>query len=163
MTAVNLGGVKAWDVSDQLPPGTYIMRPAPDGVERTKSSGDNEQVQVDWRVVAGEYTGAERRDWITFTENAKGRVVQLLEACGIEVPQTDFASYGELADWVAEQLRKGAVVEAVVRLKPDRKDPSKEWPEIAGYRWPSQSDIDSSAAGFQSGPKVGGGDKSLPF
>lgn len=165
---ISLAGEKAWAVSEQLPPGTYVMRPAPGGVERDQSTGGNEQVKIDWRVAAGEYTGSERRDWVTFTQASMGRVVQLIEACGEQVPQQDFASYGELADWVAGMLKKdnGPLVEAVVRLKPDRKDSSKEWPEIVGYRRPGpESDVPGSASDVTGGPGVGanGNAQPLPF
>jgi hypothetical protein len=171
MGAVNLSGTAAWSVDEQIPPGTYLFRPAPGGVETDESSNGNPQVKINWRVAAGEFTGAERLDWLTFTEAAMGRVVQLLEACAIEVPQADFAGYGELRDWVAEQLRKPETqTMGVVRLKESRKDPSKSFPEIVGYKRPSPSDLDNDASGFTSGPKVGagangsGGDRDkLPF
>jgi len=164
---VNLSGTAAWAVGDQIEPGSYIAKATT--VERMKSSRDNEQVQVDWRIMDGQFKGAEQRDWITFSEAAAGRVVQLIEACGQEVPQSDFSSYGELADWVAEMLRKGAVTEMVIRNEPSQKDPSKEWPKVAGYRKPNPSDVPSDTSGFSSGPKVSGAGKSdddskpLPF
>lgn len=165
---ISLGGVKAWDVSEMLPPDTYLMRPAPGGVERAVSSNGNEQVQVTWRVAYGEFQGAEQRDWVTFTETAMGRVVQLIEACGEQVPQQDFASYADLADWVAGMLKKdGVVTEAVIRLKPGRKDPSKEFPEVIGYRQPT--DLPSGGSGVTgASPKVNGNGngadaKPLPF
>lgn len=165
---INLGGTTAWAVDDRIEPGAYIAKAT--AAERTKSANDNEQIQVDWRIMGGPFKGAEQRDWITFTENAMGRVVQLIEAVGEQVPQQDFASYGELADWVAGVLGKGAVTEMVIRLEPGRKDPSKEFPKVAGYRKPSPSDIPSDTAGFSGGPSVGNGNGSggngndkLPF
>lgn len=164
---INLGGTTAWAVDDRIEPGSYVAKSVT--VERMKSSNKNEQVQVDWRVMGGQYKGAEQRDWITFTESAMGRVVQVIEAIGEQVPQQDFASYGELADWLAEILKKGAVTEMVIRLEPGRKDPSKEFPTIAGYRKPNPSDVPADTSGFSSGPKVNGNgagadDKSkLPF
>lgn len=152
---ISLAGTEAWGVGDRLENGTYLMRPAPGGVERTKSKNENEQVQVNWRVAFGDFTGAEQKDWVTFTETAMGRVVQLIEACGEQVPQQDFASYGELADWVAGMLKKGPAVEAVVRVKPSRTDASKEYPEIIGYRQPT--DLPSGGSGATgASPKVNG-------
>jgi hypothetical protein len=154
---VSLKGEKAWSVDEQIPPGTYLFRPAPNGLEKDESGNKAPQIKVNWRVAAGEYTGAERLDWVTFTENAMGRVVQLLEACGLEVPQEDFASYEALRDWVLEQLSKdGIQTMGVVRLKESRKDPSKSFPEIVGYKAPSESDIPNDTSGFAKGPNVGG-------
>lgn len=154
--AINLGGVTAWAAGDQLEPGAYIVKAT--AVERTqsKSNSANEQVQVDWRVMAGPYKGAEQRDWITFTEPAMGRVVQVIEAVGQQVPQQDFSSYGDLADWLASVLEKGAVTEAIIRLEPGRTDPTKEFPKVAGYRKPNPSDIPNDASGFASAPTVNG-------
>jgi hypothetical protein len=155
MAGITLAGVDAWAAGDQLEAGAYVVRAA--SVERTKSKADNEQIQVDWRVLGGPFKGAEQRDWITFTENAMGRVVQVLQAIGQEVPDTNFASYGELADWVAGVLKKDAVTEVIIRLEPGQKDPNREFPKVAGYRKPSPSDIPSDASGFTAGPAVAGG------
>lgn len=166
---VSLGGVAAWSVDEQLPPDTYLFRPAPGGVETDESSNGNPQVKINWRVAAGDFTGAERMDWVTFTEAAMGRVVQLLEACGIDTPQNDFAGYAELRDWVAEQLGKdGVQTLGVVRLKESRKDPSKSFPEIVGYKRPSASDVPTDGvAGFGAQPAVNAGagqaEERLPF
>lgn len=158
MGGISLKGEKAWSVDEQIPPGTYLFRPAPGGLEKDTSQKSDPQIKVNWRVGAGEYTGAERLDWITFNEGAMGRVVQLLEACSIEVPQEDFASYEALRDWALGQLGKdGVQTMGVVRLKESRKDPSKSFPEIVGYKVPSASDVPSDASGFGSGVKVGGG------
>lgn len=163
----SLSGVSAWSVDEQIPPGTYLLQPAPGGVEKDVSTSQHPQIKVNWRVAAGEYRGAERLDWVTFSEKSGGRVVQLLEACAIEIPQQDFASQEELRDWVLEQLLKdGVQAMGVIRMKESRKDPSKEFPEIVGYKRPTQSDLDNDASGFASGPKVNNGasgDKGLPF
>jgi hypothetical protein len=156
---IGLGGVSAWSADDQLAPGTYRMKET--GIERTSSSNGNPQVKVTWGVSAGEYRGAERPDWITFTQPALGRIVQVLEAAGIPTPAEEFDSFEAMADWFAGAI-KGATVDAVVRLKPDRKDPSKEWPEIVGYKRPLEGS-DVPADGPSTAPGVQTDDKPLPF
>lgn len=162
---ISLSGTEAWRVDDRLPPASYIAKAAT--VERTKSKQDNPQVQVDWRVLVGEFTGAEQTDWITLTDPAMGRVVMLLEAAGIAVPDTEFENYDAMADWLAKAL-DAAVVEMVIRLKDDRQGrvdertgQVKQWPEIVGYRRPSASDIPGDPVGGAA-PQVKD-DKPLPF
>jgi hypothetical protein len=154
---ISLGGVAAWSAGDQLEPGTY--RFIPTSIEREQSSNGNPQVKVGWSVNAGPYRGSEIRDWITLTERAMGRVVQVLEAAAIDIPAQEFESYEQMADWLAGAL-KGKQVDGVVRLKPDRKDPSKEWPEIVGYKRPLEGS-DVPADGPSNAPAVGKPD--LPF
>jgi hypothetical protein len=156
---VSLSGVDAWSADDQLEPGTYRM--VAGATERKDSSNGNPQVQVDWSVTAGPYRGAEQRDWITVTEKAMGRVVQVLEAAAVEIPSTEFESHGALADWLVGAL-KGKTVDAVVRLEPGRKDPSKEWPTIKGYKRPLEGS-DVPADGPSGGVTVKADDKPLPF
>jgi hypothetical protein len=156
---VSLSGVSAWTADDQLEPGTYRMTAG--AIERVQSSNGNPQVKVTWGVSAGPYRGAERPDWVTLTERALGRVAQVIEAAGITAPATEFDSYEAMADWLAGAL-KGATVDAVVRLKPDRKDPSKEWPEIVGYKRPLEGS-DVPADGPSNGAAVQADSKPLPF
>ena len=155
---ISLGGVAAWSADDQLEPGTYRFTPS--AIEREQSSAGNPQVKVTWSVAAGPYRGSDMKDWITFTEKAMGRVVQVLEAAAIEIPAQEFDSYEQMADWLAGAL-KGRTVDGVVRLKPSRKDPSKEWPEIVGYKRPLEgSDVPTD--GLSNAPGKSDG-KPLPF
>lgn len=158
---ISLSGVEAWRADDRLPPAVYLVRPAT--VERDTSGANNPMVVVDWRVQTGEYKGAEQRDKITLTEPAMGRVVQVLEASGIAVPDTQFDSYEAMADWLAEQIKKAnPLVEAVVRDEDwtDRDGNERTSPKVKGYRKPSASDVPSDGIGG-SGPQVK--DESLPF
>ena len=160
----SLQGVEAWRADDRLEPGSYIAQAVT--IERAKSKQENPQVKVDWRVAAGEFKGAEQTDWITLTEPAMGRVVQVLEAAGIPTPDTEFESYEKMADWLAKALAN-VTLEIVVRLEDDRQgrvDEStgevKQWPAIKGYRQVSNSDVPSNGVGAP-GPQVK--DESLPF
>jgi hypothetical protein len=155
---ISLGGVAAWSADDQLEPGTYRFEPS--SIEREQSSNGNPQVKVEWRVTAGPYRGSEIKDWITLTEKAMGRVVQVLEAAAVEIPAQEFESYEQMADWLAGAL-KGKQVDGVVRLEPSRKDPSKEWPTLKGYKRPAEGS-DVPADGPSNAPGVSDG-KPLPF
>lgn len=162
---ISLNGVEAWRASDELPPGAYVAKAT--NVEPDKSQAGNPQAVVDWRVAAGEYTGAEKRDWVTITEPAMGRVVQLIEACGQEVPQQDFASFEALRDWLVEMLRKGPAAEMILRNETyvGRDGDAREGTKIKGYRRPTTSDIPSDTSEFASGPNVATGPQKdkLPF
>lgn len=151
MSGISLKGQEAWRVDDQLPPDSYMVVLAEK--ERTASSNQNPQVKLTWRVDAGEYRGAEQLDWVTFTDPALGRVVQLLDACGISLPDDNFDSHQLLRDWVDSQLVVGKTrCEAVVRMEPDRNDATKEWPRIKGYRKPmGGSDVPNDTSGFANG------------
>lgn len=165
---IGLNNVKAWSDPDQLEPGPYLVQPLEATAE--ESSNKNPQVKVEWRVVGGPFKGAEKADWVTFTEPAMGRVVQLLEACEIALPEADFDSYEAARDWVLAQLKeKQPKVTAIVRNKPDRKGRTnddgsvKEWPEIAGYRKPSEGDLDNDASEFAANPVKQADEKPPPF
>lgn len=169
---VSLKGEKAWQVSDVLPPDTYLFKP--ETVVRDQSRNGNEVIRVDWRVVAGNYQGAEKRDNVTVVEASVGRVVQLIEACDQQVPQEDFDSYAELADWVAKMLQdKRPLVEGIVReetyvVSAERRRGSDDSGErtgtkIAGYRKPSQSDLDNDTSGFKDVNVGNGQQKKIPF
>jgi hypothetical protein len=163
---ISLNGVSAWTADDQLEPGTYRMTAG--AIERTESSRGNPQVKVTWGVSAGPYRGAERPDWITVTEPALGRIAQVIEAAGIPAPTQEFDTYEQMADWLAGAL-KGATVDAVIRLKPDRKGTVdketgqvKEWPEIVGFKRPLEGS-DVPADGPSNAPGVQADKPKLPF
>ena len=161
----SLAGVEAWRASDELPPGAYVSRPS--NVEPDTSSNNYPQALVDWRVAGGQFTGAEKRDWITFTEGAMGRIVQLIEACGQEVPTEDFKDYGGLRDWVVAMLKKdGIITELVVREEPwvGKDGETRMGTKIKGYRKVGPgSDVPDDVSGFQSGPNVAKPKDDLPF
>jgi hypothetical protein len=165
---VSFSGVEAWSASDQLQPGVYRVKAT--GVEAKVSSGGNPQVQVDWRVLDGDFVGAEQRDWITITNASMGRVVQLLNAIGVEVPGEEFDSREAVSKWLAGVLEKGLVCEMIVRNESwvGRDGEAREGVKVKGYRPPSagSSDVDSDASGFQQGPKTaesGANGEELPF
>ncbi len=163
----SLTGVQAWRVDDRLEPGTYLMTLF--DVERKQSSKNDPQVVMDWRVAAGDFKGAEQRDWMTFWgDGALGNVVQILDACEIAVPEEEFKDFAGMADWFAKVLGafKGRV-EAVVRQGESYTDRDGELreggPKIAGYRRPgSGSDVPEDSSDFAQAPKTATDDKA-PF
>lgn len=158
---VNLSGVEAFSVGERLSNGTYLFKPVE--LEKGVSAGGHPDIRVEWRVDAGDFKGADQKAWITFSPRSGGAIVQLLNACDIPTPQEDFDTMEALRDWVYNQIEKRSPrVLGVVRVKPSRKDPSKEFPEIEGYRKPTASDIpDGGPVG--EGVKVGAGNEALPF
>ena len=91
---VNLSGVEPWGSAESLPPGDYIMKVCE--VEETTSKNLNPMLVVDMEVAAGDFKGAEHRDWITVTEKSLGRVVGILTAFGIKIPDGEFNLDGKL-------------------------------------------------------------------
>lgn len=148
----NLNGVEAWRVDDRVPPGSYIVRikTAEDGT----SSGGHPQVALELQIAAGDFAGAELRDWLTVTESSLGRVVQFLQAFRYPVPEGEF-------DLKVKEL-VGRTAEAVVRDKPSRKDPDKTFPEIVGYRLLSGDDFNDTRD-FERGNGQTKNDAPLPF
>lgn len=166
--ALSLKEVQPWRADDTLPPGTYVMVLA--SKKTANSSTGNPQLVVDWRVDDGsQWQGAEKPDWITFTEPALGRIVQFLEAAGIPIPQDDFGSMEELRDWVEGKVKVGRTrVEAILREESyeRRNDETGEYEtkvsiKCKGYRRPAAaSDLDNDASGFKSAKAD---DARLPF
>lgn len=166
----SLAGVQAWKVDDRIPPDTYLM--VLGDLERKDSRKGDPQIVMDWRVAAGEYRGAEQRDWLTlWGDGALGNVVQLLDACEIPVPTEEFPDLGAMADWLAKTVGefKGRV-EAVVRQGDPYTDSEgverEGGPKIVGYRKPGPgSDVDNDSSGFAQGPKTAAsnGEKPPPF
>lgn len=162
----SLAGVQAWKVDDRLDPGTYLMVLA--DLERKQSKNNDPQLVMDWRVAAGDFKGAEQRDWLTlWGDGALGNVVQLLDACEIPVPEQEFKDFGEMADWLAKTVGafKGRV-EAVVRLGDpytDNEGVEREGgSKIAGYRKPGPGSDVGDDSSFGPTPKANGDAKQKP-
>lgn len=95
-----------------------IKEPGKDGYE-----GDHPVVILTLEAIGGEEQGGEIRDWIHITPDALGKVAQLYEVFGVEVPAGEF-------EWISI---KGRQAKIVVREKPGRKDPSKKFSEVVSY------------------------------
>jgi hypothetical protein len=132
-----------------------IKEPGKNGFE-----GDHPVVILTLEAIGGEEKGGEIRDWVHITADALGRVAQIYEAFGVEVPSGEF-------EWISV---KGKQAKAVVREKPGRKDPSKTFSEVASYV--ALGEADAGLAGFEEAfdakpveePGKGGGkDDDIPF
>lgn len=159
----SLSGVEPWRVDDRLPPSTYLAKPK--NLKCGDSSNQNPQIKLDWRVVAGEWQGSEQMDSVTFTDASLGVVAQLLEACAIAIPETEFPNYAAMRDWVVEQLKGEPITNIVVRLEDDRQgriDEStgevRKWTVVKGYKRPDEGDLSSDASEFNGAPKLAGPD-----
>lgn len=74
---------QAWDGESgpKIPPGQYLVDITE--AERNVNGKNNPQVQVQFTVAEGEQAGATLRGWYVLTEKAIGRVLNLLQACGL--------------------------------------------------------------------------------
>lgn len=161
--------VEAFSPKDYLEVGSYVAAPvAP--VDRKNSSNGNPQIELDWRVQVGDFRGSETRDWITFTEGSLGNVAMVLDACQIDRPDTEFDSYEQMRDWVADQLDKAPRALIVLRLDPkpyvDKKTgetKTSDRPKVVGYRQVTSSDLENGTASFSGAPAVASGEDPPPF
>lgn len=119
--------------------------------------GDHPVVILTLEAIGGEEKGGEIRDWVHITADALGRVAQIYEAFGVDVPSGEF-------EWISI---KGKTAKAVVREKPSRKDPSKTFSEVSSFV--ALPDEESVVANLESEfdaapvPDGGGRDDDIPF
>jgi len=131
-----------------------IKEPGKDGYE-----GDHPVVILTLEATGGEEKGGEIRDWVHITQEALGRVAQIYEAFGVEVPGGEF-------EWIS---CKGKQAKAVVREKPGRKDPSKTFSEVQSYVALAEGEAAAveqlkQEFGATEIPGAGGGkDEDIPF
>lgn len=133
-----------------VPPGIYPCRL--DDLQGGKSRGDNPQIELSWTVLEGEYTGAEIRDWITYTEAGidffLSKVAALYESTGKDRPEGDVdfdglvkhakSLVGGLASVHRRKDEKGFIPEG----KTDRIFPTR----VAGYSKASPQTVATVAA-----------------
>lgn len=74
---------QAWDgaAGPKLPPGEYLVDVTE--AKKSMSNAKNPQVEVQYTVVEGEHEGATIRAWYAMTEKAIGRLLNVLQACGL--------------------------------------------------------------------------------
>lgn len=146
----NLKDVEPWRAGGPPPPGNYIARV--DDAKEGKSSGGHPQVEISWTVAEGEYSGAEIREWLVVLETTRGKVVALLQAVGIDIPDGDFEL--KVADLV------GRHAQIFCRSEPSYKDPDKMVTKVAGYK-PAPAQAIASGNGSNGGSA--GSSDDLPF
>lgn len=91
--SVDLTNVEAWKGGQTLPKGRHLCRctEAEDG----KSSGGHFELQLVWEAIQGEAEGGRIQDWVQVTDATLGKVVQLMQATGLTIPQGQFSLTAE--------------------------------------------------------------------
>jgi hypothetical protein len=131
---LNLDGVEPWKSGGLiLRSGTHPVKVVEEEIDTT---GDHPVVKVQMVAIGGEEKDAEIRDWIHVTKNSLGRIAQIYEAFGVEVPSGAFK-------WIP---LKGRQAKIVVREEPKRDDPDRMVSVVKGYSALSASDAIGEAA-----------------
>jgi hypothetical protein len=123
---------EAWEVStgEWIPVGDHATKV--DSIDGTgTSSGNFPQIEV----IVKDGENRTRKDWINISANTVGKVVQFLKACGVEPPPdeaVDANTYRIDDAWLKANVL-GKPVGVIVRERPGRSDPTKNFPEIVGY------------------------------
>jgi hypothetical protein len=120
---MDLQGVEAWRAGT-VPPGTYTCR-VEDATEGRSSRG-YPQLELSWTVLDGEFQDAEIRDWLVVTEKSRGKIVALLQACGMQIPEGEFDL--PVSDLV------GRSAQVMMRSEPKYDEPEKMVVRAAGYK-----------------------------
>jgi hypothetical protein len=149
MSAFDFGSAEAWEQSTELPlsVGSHICTIK--DPEMGTSSGDFPQIELTVYNNQGFL-----RDWVVITPNTTGKVAQLYDSAGVERPDKGEydPSTGRLTDKCVYRLH-GKQVGVVVRERPSRNDPTRNFREVAGYVHPSRV----------AGSSVSGADVDLPI
>lgn len=120
---INMNGVKAWEPGAVLSPGTHVVK-VTEAKEEPASTG-TPQIVLKMEAVAGDEIGGTISDWMTVTYNSRGRVLMIMQAFQVQVPEGDFNLE---ASWFV-----GHHAQITVRQEPSRKDPSKTFNSVAAY------------------------------
>lgn len=146
---LSLDNVEAWAAGDILPPGTHVCRI--DNATEGTSRGGHPQIELDLRCTVGEFEGGTLKDWVVVTQASLGRVRQLLEASGLDIPPGEFE--------LDASALNGRPVQIIVReeTKPDGGTATR----VKGYEQVSGNGLAQNG----SEPVAAGAvkDKSLPF
>lgn len=140
----NLNEVEAWKSGAFLGIGTHPAEIV--SASEGKSSGGHDQFELEWAATDGPEKGSTIKEWIVVMESTKGKVVALLEACGVTIPPGEFN--------VGPEQLKGLKAAIVVRKEPDDK-----YPNVKGYL--PISDLPADTTGMNS--SASSADDKLPF
>lgn len=143
---------EAWEVSTgtMLPAGNHVCE-----VLSADASGESSSGYPQVALEVGNADGS-IRDWLVITPKTLGKIIQVIQALGLEPPSdeqvdpsTHALAQGYVATWV------GRRVGVVVRSEQDYKDPTKTRERVQGYVKPDAiktSDITPpSGAGSHTG------------
>jgi hypothetical protein len=151
---LSLDGVEPWSAGGMiLNPGNHPVTVVDEEIDET---GDHPVVMLQMEAIGGEETGGEVRDWVHITNKSLGRVAQIYEAFGVEIPSGEF-------EWIP---LKGRNAKAVVREEPRRDDPSKNRTVVKGYsNLGGDSDVAAVASAVVATPIAGatGAADDIPF
>lgn len=138
---LTLDGVEAWKGGNgPPPPGEYMCRI--DDAGEGYSSNNHPQIELSLSVATGEFQGATLRDWVVVIPETLGKVRQLLEAAGMQIPQGEF-------QMSAHDLR-GRSVQAVIREEDWR---GKKRTRVIGYGRPGAQPAGPAANGQPQQPQ----------
>jgi hypothetical protein len=105
---ISLDDVEPWKGGGViLNPGTHPIVVVDEEVDL---EGDHPVVKVQLEAIGGDEKGGEIRDWIHVTEKTLGRIAQIYEAFGIDIPSGEF-------EWIP---LKGKRAKAIIRKEPRR-------------------------------------------
>lgn len=150
---LSLDDVEPWKGSGViLNPGVHPVRVVD---EEIKLDGDHPVVLLTLEAIGGDEQGGEIRDWVHVTEKTLGRIAQIYEAFGVDVPAGEF-------EWIPV---KGKQAKAVVRNVPGRDDPSKTFSEVKSYVALASGEAVAAEieAGFEGAASRVDDDKDIPF
>jgi len=141
---INLDNVEPWK-GLALPPGLHQVRCAE--AEEGTSAGGHFELHFTWEATGGEHQGGTVQDWVQVTDATLGKVRQVLDACGVQVPGGQFKLGASLFD--------GRVCDVVVRERP--KPDGTPRLEVMGYQRPrSRSDVPGAGPGEFQHPQNAG-------
>lgn len=144
---VNLEGVESWKSGGGiLPPGKHnvVIADVDEGVSRN----GHPQLELRLESLDPSAAGAGIRDWIVVTANTLGRVRQLLEAVGIEIPDGEF-------DLPVAKLFDKRVTIYVVEEPKQSGDGTRT--TVSSYSKLEESDLPADTAGLPVGASAGNG------
>lgn len=147
---LNLDGVDAWGSSIILRSGTHPVKVVDEEID---TSGDHPVVKLQMEAIGGDEAGGEIRDWIHITEKTKGRIVQLYNAFGVEIPKGAFK-------WIS---LKGKRAKILVREEPKRNEPDKTVSQVKTYMPLGADDVADAVADAFAGSTASKTDDDIPF
>lgn len=83
---LDMKDVDAWEAGDILPAGHHDIEVA--SAAEGQSTGGHPQLELELTATGGEYEGGRIRDWVVVIPSTAGKVKQVLEAFGVEVPNS---------------------------------------------------------------------------
>lgn len=129
---LDMTDVETWTTGDILPPGHHEIQVV--SSDQGQSSGGHPQLELELTATGGEYEGGSIRDWIVVIPSTAGKVKQLLEALGVEVPNGALSfNAGDLVDKRARILvREEQGQDGKLRSKVKSYEASEGEPAAAG-------------------------------